>query len=477
MKILNLLSKISFIMAVMFSLSLRLNAQSADEGKELFNANCTACHAIKDKVVGPALKDVSKRREEAWLLKWIKNSQALVKSGDPIAVQVYKENNESVMTAFETLSDTQIKSILAYVKAESEAPAAAPQNAGMSAGTPTNVDTTGNFETGINWLLFIISILLVYIISLVFKILTRIGDIQGKPVMNWNKINSVLLMVFLVVGMIAVIWEFAVHGKLTIFEAGSASAHGVEYDSMFMITLILTGVVFVITQVLLFWYGFKYKSDGKRKALYYPDNHKIELLWTVIPAIVLTVLVIRGLITWNTMMNHKDEKARKIEIFAYQFGWNVRYAGVDNKLGAHNFREVGVMNALGVDTNDVNSHDDIITNELHLEVNQPIDIAFRAKDVIHSALMPHFRVQMNVVPGLPTKFSFTPTVTTAEMRVKMNKPEFDYALLCNKICGGAHYRMKMKIVIDSKEDYAKWMSSQKVLVANKVASTAVALNN
>lgn len=469
-----MLTKITFVIAVLCSFGLNLSAQSVDEGKTLFNANCTACHAIKDKVVGPALKDVHKRREEAWLIKWIKNSQALVKSGDPIAVQVYKENNEVLMTAFETLSETQIKSILAYVKAESEAPAAAAVATVAPTGT-TNAEST-DLETPVNWLLVVITILLVLIISQVFKILARIGDIQGKPVVNWNTLNAALMMGFLVIGLGAAFWEFYVHGKLTVFSQGPASEHGVEYDSMFMITFGLTGIVFVITQILLFWYGFKYKSDGKRKALYYPDNHKIEMWWTIVPAIVLTILVIRGLITWNHMMYHKDEKARKMEIFAYQFGWNVRYAGADNKLGAHNFREVGKMNALGIDTNDVNSYDDVVTSELHLEVNQPIDIAFRAKDVIHSALMPHFRVQMNVVPGLPTKFSFKPTVTTAEMRSKLGKPEFDYVLLCNKICGSAHYRMKMLIVVDTKEDYEKWMKSQAALVPSKVANKTVALN-
>ncbi|MDZ4666671.1 MAG: c-type cytochrome [bacterium] len=473
MKILNQLSKITFVIAVLLSLTSSLLAQSAEEGKSLYTANCAACHAINEKVVGPALKDVHQRREAAWLVKWIKNSQAMVKSGDPIAVKLYADNNNALMTSFESLSDIQIKSIIAYIKAESEAPAAAPKTAGMS--TTVVAADTQDWSSKVNWMLFIVAILLVLIIAVVINILTRIGQIQGKPILNWNATNSILLLAFLVIGMGAVFWEFYAHSKHTVFSAGSASEHGVEYDSMFMITLILTGVVFIITQVLLFWYGFKYKADGKRKALYYPDNHKIELLWTIIPAIVLTVLVIRGLITWDAMMNKKDEKARKIEIFAYQFGWNARYAGTDNKLGAHNFREVGVMNQLGVDTNDVNAYDDIVTNELHLEVNQPIDLHFRAKDVIHSALMPHFRVQMNVVPGLPTKFSFTPTVTTAEMRTKMGKPEFDYILLCNKICGSAHYRMKMKVVIDTKAEYQKWIKSQSVLVANKVNANAVAL--
>jgi cytochrome c oxidase subunit 2 len=265
-----------------------------------------------------------------------------------------------------------------------------------------------------------------------------------------------------------------------VFNYVAASEHGINYDKMFMITLILTGIVFVITQSLLFWYGFKYKADGKRKALFYPDNHKIEVWWTVIPAIVLTILVVKGLLTWTQMTTHDNKEARRIEIFGYQFNWATRYSGADNKLGAHDFRQVGIINTLGVDTNDTKAYDDVIVvNELHLEVNKPVLLAFRAKDVIHSAYMPHFRVQMNVVPGLPTYFSFTPTVTTAEMRTKMNKPGFDYILLCNKICGAAHYNMKMKVVVDTKAEYARYMASQKPLVAHKIGQQPkdLTLNN
>ncbi len=474
MKIFKLLPKTALLIALTFSMISNLFAQSAEEGKTLFQANCTSCHAINEKVVGPALKDVHKRREEAWLVKWIKNSQKLIASGDAVAVLVYKENNESPMTAFENLSDNQIKSIIAYVKVESETAAPA-----KIAEIPTTVAAGGgnsnDFSSAINWLLVVIGLLLVGVIRYVFLILNRISDIQGKPAVNWNSINSILMIVFLVVGLGATVWEFMVHGKLTYFNEGPASEHGVEYDNMFMITLAITGVVFIITQVLLFWYGFKYKSDGKRKALYYPDNHKLELWWTAVPAVVLTVLVIRGLITWSHMTAKTEPSTRNVEIFAYQFGWNARYAGADNKLGKHDFRQVGKVNALGVDTADANAYDDIIVNELHLEVNQPVEFAFRAKDVIHSAYFPHFRAQMNVVPGLPTRFHFTPTVTTSEMREKKKDATFDYILLCNKICGGAHYRMKMKVVIDTKEDFQKWLKSQPVLVSGKSNSAAVAL--
>ena len=323
--------------------------------------------------------------------------------------------------------------------------------------------------SGINWLLIIVAILLIAIIGVVFDILEKTAQIQGKTLLNWSKINSVLLILFLVIGMIATVWEFYSHGKLTLFEQGAASEHGAIYDNMFMITLALTGVVFVITQVLLFWYSSKYRHNPNRKALYYPDNHKLEYIWTIVPAIVLTILVVRGLITWNKIMYQKDEKAINVEIFGYQFGWNARYAGTDNKLGFHDFRTVGVINPLGVDTTDEKAFDDVVTNELHLPVGVPVHFHFRAKDVIHSAYFPHFRAQMNVVPGLPTQLEFTPTVTTSEMRTKLNQPTFDYALLCNKICGSAHYRMKMKIVVDSPADYEKWMKEQPALVSKAAA--------
>lgn len=480
MKIVTSVLKSLVLVTALFSLSLTAAfAQSAEEGEKLYNANCTSCHAINEKVVGPALKNVHTKRKEAWLIKWIKNSQALVKSGDAEAVAVYKENNESVMTSFENLSDNEIKSIIAYIKKESEAPAQASVAPAATASSDTAATTTASSEvsdslkTSINWLIIIILVLLVMVIVLVLDILAKVGEIQGKKIINWNGINAKLLLAFGIVGIVASAWEIWEHGKLTVFNQTPASAHGAEYDSMFMITLIITGIVFFITQGLLFWYAYKYKHNAKRRALFYPDNHKIELVWTVIPAIVLTILVVRGLKTWTEITGDKNPEAKVIEVYGYQFAWNARYAGEDNQLGKHDFRQIGVINALGVDTNDVKAQDDIITNELHLAVGEPVMLKFRAKDVIHSAYLPHFRVQMNVVPGLPTQFGFTPSLTTAEMRQKLNDPKFDYAILCNKICGSAHYRMKMKVVVHTKEEFKKWLAQQPKLV-NKTAPAAQA---
>lgn len=456
----------SLFVVLLLSISFTSFSQTVEEGEKLFNANCTSCHAINEKVVGPALKGTHTKHKEDWFIKWVKNSQKMIKSGDAIAVQLYKENNESVMTSFENLTDVQVKSIIAYIKAESEKPAAV----ATAGATSTLVDgaTTSDenpYKSKINWLLFIVAILLIGVIGQVVGILTKVGEIQGKPVFNWSSINGKLSLAFLITGMGAAVWEFFVHGKLTVNAQDAASVHGGEYDSMFNVTLVITGIVFIITQILLFWYGYRYRNDGKRKAIYYPDNHKLELIWTVIPAIVLTVLVIRGLKTWNHIMNNQDEKAAIVEVYGYQFGWNARYAGTDNKLGNHDFRQIGVVNALGVDPKDPKAQDDIIVNELHFPVGKPVALKFRAKDVIHSAYLPHFRVQMNVVPGLPTQFNFTPTITTSEMRIKLNNPKFDYILLCNKICGGAHYRMKMKVIVDSPEEYAKWLASQPTMAA------------
>ena len=136
-------------------------------------------------------------------------------------------------------------------------------------------------------------------------------------------------------------------------------------------------------------------------------------------------------------------------------------------------------NELGVDINDVSSLDDVVVKELHLPVGRRVVLRFRSQDVIHSAYLPHFRVQMNCVPGTKTHFSFVPTVTTADIRkeelviekvknineiraAKGEDPyEYDYLLLCNKICGAAHYNMQMKVVVETQEEYDKWMSEQK----------------
>lgn len=242
----------------------------------------------------------------------------------------------------------------------------------------------------------------------------------------------------------------------------AASVHGEEYDSLMLLTGIIIIIVFVVTHILLFILVYKYAFSKNRKPAFFTHNLKLELLWTALPALVLVVLISIGLFNWNSIMkplNDKDEKVL-IELYAKQFDWTARYAGNDGKLGRANVFLIKGSNFLGIDTTDAVAFDDkIVKNEFHIPVNKPVQFVFRAQDVMHSAYMPHFRAQMNCVPGLKTQFNFTPKYTTQEMRRITKNPEFDYMLLCNKICGMAHFSMKMKIVVESEEDYNKWLAT------------------
>lgn len=119
----------------------------------------------------------------------------------------------------------------------------------------------------------------------------------------------------------------------------------------------------------------------------------------------------------------------------------------------------------GLSTWETGFDDKVVKGEMHIPVNKEVEFIFRSQDVIHSAYMPHFRAQMNTVPGTPTRFKMKPTITTAEMRNKLGDANFDYILLCNKVCGAAHFNMQMKIVVETEEEYNAWLAAQKVVKA------------
>ncbi|WP_270089479.1 cytochrome c3 family protein [Sphingobacterium sp. SYP-B4668] len=114
-----LAKSISVCVVLLFAVTNVSQAQDAKEGEAIFKSKCTSCHAINRKLVGPALKDITKTKDEEWLVKWIKNSQAMIASGDADAIAIFEEYNKSVMTSFTDLSDDQIKGVLAYIDAES----------------------------------------------------------------------------------------------------------------------------------------------------------------------------------------------------------------------------------------------------------------------------------------------------------------------------------------------------------------------
>jgi len=523
-------------------------------GKKLYNGKCASCHALNNKLVGPALKNVHEKYDFDWLKKWIRNSQKMIKSGDEQALAVWEQYKPQVMNNFENLSDEEIGSIVMYIE---DASAGGGLPAGATGKTDTvSVAPTKEMVKKVSWGLALILVALLAMIILLFKILDNVSKLLGKDLIRWNRLNGNLFLIFLAALFGLTIYEFTIHGKYTLL-GSAASEHGVWIDNMMTTTLIITAIVFFITQFLLFFFSFRYQEKPNQKALYYPVNDKLELVWTIIPAIFLTLLVTRGLQTWQKIVYADTENTQKIELFAYQFGWKARYPGEDNQLGKASYNLISSTNELGIANRteakllieslqeeiegiekeiqeipiklgelkasygglmgeeqkshqekmkalesgeklgeyrrairrknvqierinqslaveegnmyDQKGNDDIVVDdEIHLVVNKPVTMKFRARDVIHSAYFAHFRTQMNVVPGLPTEFTFTPTITSKEMRSKKKNKDFDYYLVCNKICGNAHFNMKLKVIVEDQKSYNQWLSEKSGIFVDQI---------
>lgn len=309
---------------------------------------------------------------------------------------------------------------------------------------------------------FLLLCLFVAIIGKALKVYELTREAQDKPKgINWNTVNAVLFALFLIVGLYGVYWEYTVHGNMILPEA--ASEHGKKIDQMFNITLILTTIVFIITHILLFAFAYFYKYTNKRKAYFYPHNNTIERIWTIVPALVLTILVLMGFLTWRSIfykIEDPNNKPISIEVTSSQFAWAIRYAGADGVVGVKNYKLINSTNALGIDFKDKNTLDDQSADEMVIPVNRPVRLILNSKDVIHSFYMPHFRVQLNTVPGMTLYFEFTPTVTTEEMKAKTNDPTFKYLFMCNKICGEGHYKMQKEVRVVSMAEYEAWVKEQ-----------------
>ena len=269
----------------------------------------------------------------------------------------------------------------------------------------------------------------------------------------------------------------------------AASEHGLEIDQLMLITMVVIFAVGIVTQWLLHYFAFVYRGSKDKKALFYAENHRLEFIWTIIPVIVLAVLIIYGLFTWTDIMSFdEDDDPMVVELYAYQFDWRARYGGLDNTLGEANVRLIEGLNQLGVDVSDPNAQDDKVVTELHLPVGKKVLFKMRSQDVLHSAYMPHFRAQMNCVPGMITQFAYTPNITTKDMRLEediiakvknineirtaknielivkgeeaLEMYDFDFLLLCNKICGSNHFNMQMNIIVETEEEFNTWISEQ-----------------
>ena len=331
-----------------------------------------------------------------------------------------------------------------------------------------------------------------------------------------NKVNANLWLLFMIAFFGFFIWQFIAYGDMLLPVA--ASEHGAAVDQLFNVNWIILITVFFIVNFLLFFFSWKYVHSKNRKAYYFAHNNKLELVWTVIPSIALAFLIIYGLNVWNTVMADPADDALRVQLYAKQFDWTARYPGEDGKMGESDYLLITSQNPLGLITNETietrvqelrdgitktenklateimpddqaaeledrigsykrqiakilnfkksnkdfsTAYDDIIVKgEFHLPIRRDVAFEINSRDVIHSAYMPHFRAQMNAVPGMTTRFSYKPTITRDSMRTVMDDAEFNYILLCNKVCGSAHYNMQMNIIVESEEQFEQWLSEQ-----------------
>ena len=416
-----------------------------------------------------------------------------------------------------------------------------------------------------------------------------------------HRLNASLFIVFMLAFYVSVVYLYSAYGD---YLPVSASEHGVGVDSLMNINIIIITIVFFLVNTLLFVFAAKYYYKKDRKAKFFPHDNKLEMIWTIIPSIVLAGIIIFGLRTWNDMTGEASDDAMVIEIYSKQFDWTARYPGSNAEFGLSNYNLITSNNPLGIVTNegiaeslaeldasiekldnevryergvllsqkakyekelknlknhsghghaehaegdeahaDEHAHhgmseeqllaeiakidemltsdlvsvlsetaleakkdklyrlkrhkqrvldiedfdfsdaeslsaweagkdDKIVKGEFHLPIGKEVEFVFRSRDVIHSAYMPHFRAQMNCVPGVPTRFKMTPTITTDSMRTITDNPEFDYILLCNKVCGSAHFNMQMKVIVESQEDYDNWLNEQKTFFVEEVKEEA-----
>lgn len=313
----------------------------------------------------------------------------------------------------------------------------------------------------LNIVVLVAVLLILAILVIIFRVSTLISVAKKKEgsVSSANKVQAGLMVLFLVAGIIGFFY-YSFGGLSESYVQPIASEHGVITDNLFWITMAVTCFVFIVTQIFLFGFAWKYQHKEGNQATFYPHNDKLELIWTAVPAVVLAVLIITGWRAWVDITGPAPDNAEVVEVMGYQYSWAVRYPGADNKLGGYDYRKTDVSNVSGVDFSDRASFDDFYGRELHVPKGKPVLLQIRARDVIHSVYSPHFRLQMNAVPGMPTRFWFVPTKSTEDMREETGNPDFNYELVCNKICGKGHFGMKYLIVVDEPADYEKWKESQ-----------------
>lgn len=346
-------------------------------------------------------------------------------------------------------------------------------------------------------LIIILTILLLGVIIVqIGKVNELASKIRGEEVVEQrnNRAQGFYLFLFMIAFLILSVGSAFIYKNYMLGYGphSAASAHGDKLDSLFSITLFFTGIIFILTHIALFYFSWKYKNIPGRKAVHWSHNNMLEIVWSVVPAIVMTFLVIKGLIAWNEVMADvgPDEEVIEIEATGYQFAWHLRYPGPDGVLGAKNFKLINGINPIGQDWTDEKNLDDFHPDEIVLPVGKKVRVRINSRDVLHNFYLPHFRVKMDAVPGIPTYFVFTPTKTTEDYRLELskydeyNKPtdptdpesdllweDFNYELACAELCGASHFSMRRTVRIVSEGEYEAWLANQQSYYMNSIRNS------
>lgn len=384
-----------------------------------------------------------------------------------VAAQVVDTAAETADTAA-SVTDTTAAATDTAAVSDTAAAAAPAASAGGATAVAAAEESGSNIDPQV-YMNFFYGVLLVFLICVLVAVIGKIVQVyeltrrmNGKDTTYYMRnFNARLFILALVLGLYGVYWSYVHHGGQAFRSA--VTEHGARIDTMFIITTVICTIVLVVMHIAMFSFAYIYRARPSRKAYFYPHNNTLEKIWTIIPAVTLTILVLFGFFTWRSITNVSEEaqnEAILIEVVGEQFAWTVRYPGRDGKIGERDYRLTTPLNGLGIDFNDKNSWDDQLGSEIVIPVNKPVRFQIGSKDILHSFYIPDFRVQMNAVPGMKTYFQFTATMTTEEMRDKMGDYNYDFVMLCNKICGGGHYNMQKKVRVVTEEEYQAWLNEQ-----------------
>lgn len=217
-------------------------------------------------------------------------------------------------------------------------------------------------------------------------------------------------------------------------------------DDAIWITLVVTGAVFIATNLLLAYFGWRYQDHAGAQAAYWHDDPRLEWTWTAVTAVIMAVFLFNALDLWAKIQSKAPDGALVVEVTGQQFAWNVRYPGTDGAFGRTDAKLVDseTSNFIGLDKGDPRAADDLmLLNQLYLPQGRPVRILVRSMDVIHSLFLPEFRVKQDAMPGMTIETWFVP------------QQPGDFEIACAEHCGLGHYRMRGQVHVVPAADFER----------------------